>query len=130
MLRLVDGRVTTPRSALSRRPHRDDDRAMPIEMTIAMSLIGLAGVATAGVGVLLPPGERLASLLALVAGAGVGIVALAIGSRIVGPDGSYETLFLVASILGFAGTILALALLWWAVRRHPAGEDMVSEPAA
>jgi len=43
---------------------------MDIQMTIALALIGLAGVAAGFVGILLPPGERIAAALPLVVGAG------------------------------------------------------------
>jgi hypothetical protein len=89
-------------------------------LTIALTLIGLAPVIVAVVGISLPPGERLASLLALVAGAGVGVVTLVIGTRIVTETGPpQERVFLVGSILGFLATIGTLALLHRATRRPP-----------
>jgi hypothetical protein len=97
-----------------------DDRAMDITMTIAFTLIGLAAIATGWLGIRLPAGERLATGLALVVGAGVGVVALAIGSQFVGEtsDVAYERVFLVASALGFVATLASLVLLW----RGVAGE--------
>ena len=98
---------------------------LPIEMAIAFSLIGLGGVVTAAAGVLLPPGERLTALLALVAGGGVGVIALAIGSAIVEDDG-YETVWLVASVLGFAMTTAISAILLASARRGTRAD--VSDP--
>ena len=83
-------------------------------MTFSVALIGLAGVATAVLGVLLPGGRRLEVLLALVAGAGGGIAALAVGSSFVSesdPD-AFETLFLVATLLGASIVGVLLVVLW------------------
>jgi len=104
-----------------------DDRSVPVELTIAFSLIGLAAVATAAVGLLLPVGDRLPALLALVAGAGVGIVALAIGSQIADPERGGESIFLVASILGFVATAIALVVLWRTTGRARAHADVSRE---
>ena len=93
---------------------------MSIRLTVALVLIGAAAVSSGFVGVLLPSGERLAATLALVAGAGIGVVALAIGDHVVSdtPAG-YETLFLVASALGFVASQLSLGVLWRRTRRAP-----------
>jgi hypothetical protein len=100
---------------------------LPIEMAVAFSLIGLGGVVAAGTGVLLPAGERLTALLALVAGGGVGVIALAIGGAIVEENG-YETVWLVASILGFAVTVATAMLLLASSRRE--SRAPISGPAA
>jgi hypothetical protein len=89
-------------------------------MTLAISLIGLGAVAVGAVGLRLPSGDRLAAALALLVGAGVGVIATAVGSQLVGetPEG-YEAAFLVASALGFVATLGSLALLWrWSTRRE------------
>jgi len=60
--------------------------------------------------------------LTLVVGAGIGVVALAIGTRI--SDGSLEsaeTVFLVASALGFLATLGSLAVLWRRTERERLG---------
>jgi hypothetical protein len=75
---------------------------------VSLLFIGLGGLATGIVGLLLPASHRLAALLALVAGAGVGITVLAIGIPF--PD---ENVFMVGSILGFATVVGALSLAWW-----------------
>jgi hypothetical protein len=91
---------------------------MDAKMTVSFVLIGFAAIAAGVMGMRLPPGDRIAAGLALVVGAGVGVVALAIGSQgaELTPERS-ESVFLVASALGFAATIASLALLWrWASR--------------
>lgn len=88
-------------------------------MTVAFVLIGLGAIAAGAVGMRLPSGDRIAAALPLLVGAGVGVVALAVGTRFA--DGSVEeqeTVFLIASALGFVATIVSLALLW---RRSGAG---------
>ena len=77
-------------------------------------LIGGAAVIAGFVGMLLPSGERIGAALPLVVGAGVGVVALAVGSQIVGetPNDDYENVFLVASALGFAASTFSLGVLW------------------
>jgi hypothetical protein len=84
-----------------------------LRLTFSFILIGAAAVTTGFVGMLLPSGDRLAAALALLVGAGVGVVALAAGSQIVADTQSaYETLFLVSSSLGFAASNFSLTLLW------------------
>ena len=110
---------------------------LSIPLAIAYSLIGLAGVIVAVVGVLLPRSERLTALLALVAGAGVGIIGLAIGSATIDASADLsedvsETVFLVASILGFIATVATVLLLRSATRRA-AGDtaaSAISDPSA
>jgi hypothetical protein len=83
------------------------------KMTLALALVGFGAVATGALGIVLPPGERIAAGLALVVGAGIGLVAIAIGTRLAGEaDASDATVVLVASVLGLAGTLASLALLW------------------
>jgi hypothetical protein len=97
---------------------------MPLEMTIAFSLIGIGALVAAGAGLRLPPGERLGALLALVAGGGVGVVALAIGGSLTDVDGDgSETVFLVASILGFVTTTVTVGAVVAAARRNPRVSD-------
>jgi hypothetical protein len=90
-----------------------------MKTTLALSLVGLGAVATGGLGIVLPAGERIAAGLALVVGAGIGVVALAIGTQIVNdtPD-EYASVFLVAAALGLVATLVSLALLW----RRTAGQ--------
>jgi hypothetical protein len=87
-----------------------------LKTTLAISLVGIGAVATGALGIVLPAGERIAAGLALVIGAGIGVVALALGTQMVNaPDDSpeaYATVFLVAAALGLIGTLVSLALLW------------------
>ena len=89
---------------------------MDTQVTIALVLIGLAGVSAGFVGILLPPGERIAAALPLVVGAGVGLVTLAIGSNGVESDEQVEAVFLWSAALGFVATCAALAALWFRAR--------------
>jgi len=94
-----------------------------MKTTLALSLVGIGAVATGALGIVLPAGERIAAGLALVVGAGIGVVVLAIGTQIVSdtPDDSpegYASVFLVAAALGLLGTLVSLALLW----RRTAGQ--------
>ncbi len=84
-------------------------------MTLALMFVGAGAVAAGAVGLLLPAGERLAaSALALVIGAGAGVIALAIGWNGLGVDDQtgYERAFLIASAIGLAGVIASLAVSW------------------
>ena len=88
-----------------------------MKTTLALSLVGIGAVATGALGIVLPAGERIAAGLALVVGAGIGVVVLAIGTQIVSdtPDDSpegYASVFLVAAALGLVGTLVSLVLLW------------------
>jgi len=84
-----------------------------MKSTLALSLVGIGAVATGMLGIVLPSGERIAAGLALVVGAGIGVVVLAIGTQLVNdtPD-EYASVFLVAAALGLAGTLVSLGLLW------------------
>jgi hypothetical protein len=83
------------------------------KMTLALALVGFGAVATGALGIVLPPGERIAAGLALVVGAGIGVVAIAIGTQMAGEaDSSYANVVLVASALGLTGTLTSLGLLW------------------
>jgi hypothetical protein len=100
---------------LFRPTPNDDDRRMDVEtkMTLALALVGFGAVATGALGIVLPPGERIAAGLALVVGAGIGVVAIAIGTQVAGEaDSSYANVVLVASALGLTGTLTSLGLLW------------------
>lgn len=83
------------------------------KMTLSLSLVGIGAVATGAFGIWLPAGERISAGLALVVGAGVGVVALAIGTQIASdsPD-AIATAVLVASALGLLATLVSLGVLW------------------
>jgi hypothetical protein len=96
-----------------------------MKSTLALSLVGIGAVATGMLGIVLPPGERIAAGLALVVGAGIGVVVLAIGTQLVNdtPD-EYASVFLVAAALGLAGTLVSLGLLW----RRTADQRATGQP--
>jgi len=75
-------------------------------------LIGIGGVAAGLLGLLLPARERLAAAFPLVLGAGVGVVALAIGTYNSTSQSDAETAFVVSSALGCAAVLLSSALVW------------------
>ena len=91
-------------------------------MTLSFVLVGTAAVAAGAVGIRLPTGDRIAAGLPLVIGAGVGVVAAAIGTQISSdtPEG-YSTVFLVASALGFVATLVGLVVLWRRTERERSG---------
>jgi hypothetical protein len=107
------------------------DHHLPVDvettMTVAIVLVGIGAVATGALGIWLPAGERLAAGLALVVGAGIGVVAIAIGTRLVGDSlESNVNVLLVASALGLVGTLASLTVLW---RRTTRERAAVSAPA-
>jgi hypothetical protein len=79
----------------------------------AMMLIGCAAVLSGIVGYLLPDGERLSVVLALLIGAGVGVVAIFAQALLGGlddPDTGARTFF-VSSLLGFVSVLTGLGVL-------------------
>lgn len=85
------------------------------EIYLAWAMISIGvGIATAGgVGLALPLGHRLAVVLALVLGAGVGIAswfALMLVSGFDDPEQSSWS-FLIASVLGLAAVVAGLVVL-------------------
>jgi hypothetical protein len=93
----------------------------------SLALIG-ASIAVAGiVGALMPSGFRLEALLSLVAGAGAGVLVLAIG-LLAGVDGlsqrAMERLFFGGSCVGAAAVAGVLLVLW---RRTKSERAIVSE---
>ena len=98
-----------------------------MKTTLALSLVGIGAVATGALGIVLPAGERIAAGLALVVGAGIGVVVLAIGTQLVNDTtDEYASVFLVAAALGLAGTLVSLTLLW----RRTAGQRAADGRAA
>jgi hypothetical protein len=79
-----------------------------------MFLIGMALTSAAIVGVLQPPGHRSGALLALLAGTGVGISALALSWSTLQNAGDDEFLrvFFNSSIAGFVAVASVLTLAW------------------
>jgi hypothetical protein len=87
----------------------------------SMFLIGAALALAGGIGLLLPQGSRAGVVLALLAGAGVGIAGLAIGSSSFtsGDPEDFWRVFFVSSIAGFATVATALTVAWRRARSHP-----------
>ena len=87
-------------------------------MTFAISLIGGGAIVAGVAGIAMPKGERIAASLALVVGAGAGVIALAIGvhaiehAGIQAENADYERIFLIASAIGFAAVLASSVLLW------------------
>lgn len=78
--------------------------------SIGMALVGIGAIAAGVVGVLLPPHHRFAALLALVTGAGIGVVVLAFGVE--ENAGNEGDVFLVGAALGLATVVVTLAAVW------------------
>jgi hypothetical protein len=85
---------------------------MPATIQWSIALIGIAITGAGLVGAYLPRGDRWAVLLPLLAGAGVGVAVLALGT----PESDQSNadwwrLFLEGSIVGFLTVAAGLALL-------------------
>jgi hypothetical protein len=88
---------------------------METTMSVALALVGIGAVVAGAVGLLLPQGERFAAAaLALVIGAGAGVIALAIGWNGLAVDDQegYERAFLIASAVGLVAVLVSLAVSW------------------
>jgi hypothetical protein len=91
-----------------------------VTMYGSMFLIGMALALAGGVGVFLAPGHRSGVLLALLAGAGMGIGGVAIGWSFLS-DGDAEgwwRVFFVSSVAGFATVVAGLTVAWQRAQRH------------
>jgi hypothetical protein len=87
-------------------------------------LIGAGAVVAGIVGLALPAGERIAAVLTLVIGAGVGVATLAIGSTNASDSvDQQENAFLVASAFGFVAVVASASVLWRRGVRRNAGHD-------
>ena len=89
-------------------------------------LIGAGALVGGIVGIALPPGERLGAFLTLVIGAGVGVAALAVGTRNVSSQSNGETAFLVASALGFVAVVASAGILWMRAGRPTLSSDQAA----
>jgi hypothetical protein len=97
----------------------------------SITLIGIAVAIASGVGVFLPTGQRFAVLLPLLAGLGIGIAGLAIGSPDLSEphaDTAYEQLFFESTVAGFITVIAGLVVLWLRAQRISAQEPGVGLP--
>jgi hypothetical protein len=81
---------------------------------MSLLLIGVALALAGAVGLFLPPGSRAGVLLALLAGTGVGIAGMAIGTSFVqiGEQGELWHVFFISSIAGFIAVVVGLMTLW------------------
>jgi hypothetical protein len=95
-------------------------RVIDFQMAASLFLIG-AALALAGiVGAVQPSGHRGSVLLALLAGAGVGIAGLALGwsSFARGSEEEVWRVFFSSSIAGFVTVAATLVLVWRRARPH------------
>ena len=89
-------------------------------------LIGAGALVAGIVGIALPTRERLGAFLTLVIGAGVGVAALAVGTRNVSSQDDGETAFLIASALGFIAVVMSAAILWMRATRSVPSSDQAA----
>ena len=96
-----------------------DASDMETQMSASIVLVGAALAIAAVIGVLQPPGHRGGALLAIAAGAGVGIAGLGLGvpSLSEGTDAEFWSVFFLSSIAGFVTVIGVLVLTWRRARR-------------
>jgi uncharacterized membrane protein HdeD (DUF308 family) len=93
-------------------------RVNDFPMYASLFLIG-AALALAGiVGLFLPRGHRAGAMLALLAGAGVGIAGIAMGSSSFadGDDAAFWRVFFNSSIVGIATVVAGLTVAVWRAR--------------
>jgi len=81
----------------------------------SMSLMAVSTIAAGIVGAVLPTGQRLDSILALIAGAGAGVLVIAVGLMTgahATSAAAMERLFFVGSCVGTTAVVLVLVVLW------------------
>jgi uncharacterized membrane protein YccC len=88
---------------------------------LGVALMGCGGVVAGLFGVGLPEGRRLGALFALIAGAGVGLLILGLGSLLVEAREPTEFLFFLASLLGFLAVCGASWAVWRRSSERPPG---------
>jgi hypothetical protein len=137
MLRWWNDPVETPPGVWRGIPDGDTIGVVPYFLW-SLALIGVAAIAVAVVGALMPPGTRLEVLLSLLAGAGVGVAGFAAG-LLAGLDAVSSTvltrLFFVATCLGGAAVAIVLVVVWrrrWAYAAGVSGdgEDAIAVASA
>jgi hypothetical protein len=121
MLRSRPNDVTVLSLVFRRDSTADDALSMSTNFAMygSLFLIG-AAIALAGFfGLFLPRGYRSGVVLALVAGAGVGIAGIALGSSSFsdGDPEAFVRVFFGSSVVGFATVAAGLATAWWRARR-------------
>jgi hypothetical protein len=80
-------------------------------------LMGAGAVVAGIVGIALRGVERLGAFFTLVIGAGVGLAALAVGTRNTTSSNDDATAFLIASALGFIAVVVSAGILWTLANR-------------
>jgi hypothetical protein len=80
-------------------------------------LMGAGAVVAGVVGIALRGVERLGAFFTLVIGAGVGLAALAVGTRNTTSSNDDATAFLIASALGFIAVAVSAGILWTLANR-------------
>jgi hypothetical protein len=99
---------------------------MDATVTWGFILIGAGALVAGIVGIALPPDERLGAFLTLVIGAGVGVAALAVGTRNVSSQSDGGSAFLVASALGLITVVASAAILWRRAGRSTLSSDQAA----
>lgn len=109
----LDGAVQVVRLVAAER-YGDARPLSDFTMYGSLFLIGAALALAGGAGLFLPPGLRSGVLLALLAGAGVGIAGLALGSPSLaaGDATAWWRVFFVSSIAGFSTVAAGLVVAW------------------
>lgn len=103
----------------------DDDSMIPFTVMLSVVLIGAGAASAALVGLRLPEDHWVGVALALVLGAGVGVVVLSVGLFVIAPTStpsSAQGVFLAASAAGFVAVLATLAVLWRRVRTRAGSE--------
>jgi hypothetical protein len=100
--------------------------AMDATVMWGFIMIGAGAVVAGIVGIALPSGERLGAFLTLVIGAGVGVAALAVGTRNVSSQNAAGSAFLVASALGLIAVVASAGILWIRSSRSMPSSDQVA----
>jgi hypothetical protein len=130
MLRSSGDRVETPLRPWRRHLHRKQHGSVPYVLW-SLAVIGLAAIAVAIVGALMPSGTRLEVLLSLLAGAGAGVVTIAAG-LIAGLDplssAVLTRLFFAGSCAGAVVVAVVLAVVWR--RRWDHAADVADDTSA
>jgi hypothetical protein len=101
-------------------PSRTFERDAPVMNASEMwgvVLMGAGAVVAGVVGIALRGVERLGAFFTLVIGAGVGLAALAVGTRNTTSSNDDATAFLIASALGFIAVVVSAGILWTLANR-------------
>jgi Na+/proline symporter len=128
MLRSRTNDVTVLSPAFRRPSPSDDAPSMSTNFAMygSLFLIGAALALAGFFGLFLPRGYRAGVPLALVAGAGVGIAGIALGSSSFsdGDPEAFVRVFFDSSVAGFVTVVAGLATAWWRARRAQTGPTL------